>query len=173
MEPYNFIYLKGEKRMNEENRELLTNVVKDRLEAALDNEGGTEEEKAEAKLAFREAMEAIDRVIELKKLDDSNQERSAQREIERSKIAEANLELVSRNALEEKKISTEAEIRKKEFKKNFTLRCIEVGGALLLAPIIETGCKKVFAKVICNFEKDYTFTTSAGRSLGGLFRFKK
>ena len=26
---------------------------------------------------------------------------------------------------------------------------------------------------LCNFEKDYTFTTTAGRSLSGLFRFKK
>ena len=155
--------------MNEENRELLTNVVKDRLEAALDSEGGTDE----AKLAFREAMEAIDRVIELKKIDDSNHEKAAQREIELGKIAEANAELVSKNALEEKKVSMEADIRKKEFKKNFVLRCIEVGGALVLVPIVDTCCKKVFARDICNFEKDYTFTTSAGRSLGGLFRFKK
>lgn len=65
------------------------------------------------------------------------------------------------------------ELRKKETKNNNIMRGIEIGAGILLTPIIEFATKKVFAKMICNFEKDYTFTTSAGRSLSGFFRFKK
>ena len=58
-------------------------------------------------------------------------------------------------------------------KKDNLVKYVEIGAAILLAPIIEAGCKKAFAKIICEFEKDYTFTTSAGRALSNLFRFKK
>lgn len=67
----------------------------------------------------------------------------------------------------------EEELRKKETKSQNIIRGIEIGAGVLLTPIVEFATKKVFAKMICNFEKDYTFTTSAGRSLSGLFRFKK
>ena len=58
-------------------------------------------------------------------------------------------------------------------KKEEIIKYVEIGAALVLAPIIETKCKEVFAKIVCDFEKDYTFTTTAGRALSSLFRFKK
>ena len=57
-------------------------------------------------------------------------------------------------------------------KKDRLTKILEVGAIVVAAPLIEAGCKKVFAEMICNFEKDYNFTTTAGRSLASLFRFK-
>lgn len=65
------------------------------------------------------------------------------------------------------------DFKTKESKRNLIMRGVEVAGGILVAPLVETACKKVFAEMICTFEKDYSFTTSAGRSLSGLFRFKK
>ena len=107
--------------MGKKNKALLEEVINDRLNKALEN--GDEEQ---ANAVFEEAMQAIDRQIEL---DKNN--------------------------------------------KDTLVKFVEIGAAVLLAPLVEAGCKKAFAKIICEFEKDYTFTTSAGRALSGLFRFKK
>ena len=105
--------------MKKENKTLLEEVIKDRLERSLDENEGVREE------AFREAMDAIDRQNEL---DKNNKDR--------------------------------------------IVKVVEIGAAIIAVPLIEAGCKKAFAKMICEFEKDYTFTTSAGKALGNLFRFK-
>lgn len=105
--------------MKKENKTLLEEVIKDRLERSLDENEEAREE------AFREAMDAIDRQNEL---DKNNKDR--------------------------------------------IVKVVEIGAAIIAVPLIEAGCKKAFAKMICEFEKDYTFTTSAGKALGNLFRFK-
>lgn len=105
--------------MKKENKTLLEEVIKDRLERSLDENEEVREE------AFREAMDAIDRQNEL---DKNNKDR--------------------------------------------IVKVVEIGAAIIAVPLIEAGCKKAFAKMICEFEKDYTFTTSAGKALGNLFRFK-
>lgn len=105
--------------MKKENKALLDEVIKDRLEKSLDEDAENREE------AFKEAMDAIDRQNEL---DKNNKDRIV-------KIA-------------------------------------EIGAAIIAVPLIDAGCKKAFAKLICEFEKDYTFTTSAGKTLANLFRFK-
>lgn len=56
-------------------------------------------------------------------------------------------------------------------KKDVLLKLIEVGSITLAAPLVEAGIRKMFAKLICEFEKDYTFTTSAGKSLSKIFKF--
>ncbi len=58
-------------------------------------------------------------------------------------------------------------------KKDRMVKLVEIGTAVVLAPLIEAGCKKAFAHMLCEFEKDYSFTTMAGKSLSGLFKFKK
>ena len=58
-------------------------------------------------------------------------------------------------------------------KKDRMVKLVEIGTAVVLAPLIELGCKKAFAYMLCEFEKDYSFTTMAGKSLSGLFKFKK
>lgn len=105
--------------MKKENKALLDEVIKDRLEKSLDEDAENKKE------AFEEAMEAIDRQNELEK---NNKDR--------------------------------------------IVKCVEIGAAIIAVPLIEAGCKKAFAKLICEFEKDYTFTTSAGKTLANLFRFK-
>lgn len=57
--------------------------------------------------------------------------------------------------------------------KDRLIKCGEIALAVIVTPIIEAGCKKAFAKMICDFEKDYNFTTMAGRSLSSIFKFKK
>ena len=57
--------------------------------------------------------------------------------------------------------------------KDRLVKFVEIGTAVVIAPLIETGCKKAFAHMICEFEKNDSFTTMAGKSLSGLFKFKK
>lgn len=57
--------------------------------------------------------------------------------------------------------------------KDRIVKVVEIGAAVLLAPLVEAGCKKAFAHMLCEFEKDYNFTTMAGRSLSAIFKFKK
>lgn len=58
-------------------------------------------------------------------------------------------------------------------KKDRLVKCVEIGAMVIAAPLIEAGCKKAFAHMICEFEKDYNFTTMAGKSLSALFKFRK
>lgn len=110
--------------MNTENRELLEKVIKMKLEESL--EEGHED-------SFEEAMAAIDRQIELDKVDND----------------------------------------KKNEKVNKLIKGVEIGTAVLIVPIIEVACKQKYARMICEFEKNDIFTTTPGRALNGLFKFKK
>ena len=47
---------------------------------------------------------------------------------------------------------------------------MSIGGIVGLS--LENMFKSRFARMLCEFEKDYTFTTTAGRSLSSLFKFK-
>lgn len=179
--------------MNESNRDLLAQVVEKLLTDVLEKDLGTDEEKH----AFKEAMEAIDREVALRKLDDSyyadtenrsleekkfeasKQEKTVQKEIEEKKMAfeEKKLksttdEQVARRKLDEKKQADDEVYRKKDFVKAI---CIGVGTIVVTfaAPVVERRWIRKFAREICTFEKDYTFTTTPGRSLGGIFRFRK
>ena len=58
-------------------------------------------------------------------------------------------------------------------KKDRMVKVVEIGMAVVAAPLIEAACKKGFARMICEFEKDYNFTTMAGKSLSSLFKFRK
>lgn len=53
------------------------------------------------------------------------------------------------------------------------VKYVEIVGVPIVLGAVDYGFKKGFAKYICNFEKDYTFTTQAGRSLSQFFKFKK
>ena len=137
--------------MDEKNRELLNEVIEDRLERALSSDGTLDEDKQ----VFKEAMDAVNKQIELDKIEASYKAEMKKMEIENE-----------RNLREE--IS-----KKEEAKKDRWVQVGIFGGGLLLGPVIEVCCKKVYARMLCEFEKDYTFTTTAGRGLSSLFRFKK
>ena len=106
--------------MKKENKKLLEEVINNRLTKSL------EDNPDEAKAAFEEAMQAIDRQNEMDK-----------------------------------------------DKRDKVIKVLEIGTAVVAAPLIEAACKKGFARMICEFEKDYNFTTMAGKSLSALFKFRK
>ena len=102
--------------MNKENMELLEKVIKDRLEKSL-------EDNEDKNTNFDEAMQAIDRQLEL---DSKSKER--------------------------------------------IIKVVEIGAAVLVTPMIEAKYRKLFTEMVCSFEKDYTFTTTAGKTLSKLFK---
>ena len=144
--------------MDAKNRELLEGVIEDRLRRAQLSDPENEVDKQ----VFKEAMDALSKQIELDKIDASHEEQLAKLKIENERL----------KAECEKNLRDEA-TKKSEAKKDRWVQIGTFGAGLLIAPAIEYGFKKGFAKLICEFEKDYTFTTSAGRGLSSLFRFKK
>lgn len=110
-------------------KELLETVIESNLKIALENEVGSEQHTK----AFKEAMEGIDRCIELDKIED----------------------------------------KKKEQKESKIVKYIEIAVIPASLIVLDYVFKYHFMKTVCNFEKDYTFTTTPGRSISNLFRFKK
>ena len=129
--------------MNEKNKELLEEVIQTRLEDVLENADGSDE----AKLAFKEAMAAVDRQNEITKMEIAHQEQIDKRK-------------------------SEEEFKKKESKWNVALRIAEVAAVPIALCVINIVSRNRFAREICNFEKDYTFTMTPGRSLSSFFRWK-
>ena len=66
-----------------------------------------------------------------------------------------------------------AELEAKKARNEMLIKGIEIAAAVLVTPLIDMRCKTTFAHMLCEFEKDYNFTTMAGKSLSGLFKFKK
>ena len=130
-----------------ENLYLLDEVIEDRLNVAMDGRSSEEESKK----AFKEAMEAIDRMIQIERIEVSK------------------LELESKERLEEKKLTK----TKEEQKKNDIFRIVEVAAVPIALFIADCLFKRYYMRSVCNFEKDYTFTTTPGKSISGLFKFKK
>ena len=64
----------------------------------------------------------------------------------------------------------EHNIEKSKNNSQTALRVLEIAAAVVVAPIVENKFRKGFARMICEFEKDYNFTTTAGRSLSKLFK---
>lgn len=92
---------------------------------------------------------------------------------------EFNLEVIKQKyKLKEANITKKIEEAKMKLEndqaaKDRLIKCGEIALAVIVTPMIEAGCKKAFAKMICDFEKDYNFTTMAGKSLSTIFKFKK
>lgn len=112
-----------------ENKELLDRVIKSRLEDALKVDVNSDE----GRRSFAQAMEAIDRQIQLEKIEQS----------------------------------------KEDEKKNKLIKIIEVAAVPTGLFVLDLLSKRYFIRMVCNFEKDYTFTTTAGKSLSSIFRFKR
>lgn len=129
-----------------ENIKLLEDVIKNRLEIAEDDV-----ESEESKRAFKEAMEAIDKMIQLEKLEVSKLEVENKERLEREKFDKTN----------------------REQKKNDILRIVEVVAVPVGLFVMDCLFKRYYMRSVCNFEKDYTFTTTPGKSISGLFKFKK
>ena len=127
--------------MNDENKELLERVIHDRLETAL----GSDTESDDAKLAYKEAMDAIDRQIEMDKV----------------------------KASREDQINKE-EARKKEAKMERIFRWIELGCVVLVTPIIAAIIDNRFADKVMRFETNDSFTSTPGKSrISSIFRSRR
>lgn len=124
--------------MDDKNRELLSEVIEQRLEFVLDSDVGSDE----AKTAYKEAMEAIDRQTELSRLDASREEQ----------------------------IRNE-EFKAKEAKKERIFKWVELGAIAIAVPVTKELVKLAFAKLVMRFETTDSFTTTPGKSTSGFFRF--
>lgn len=125
--------------MIDKNKELLDKVIADRLATAL----SSDMESKEYSVAFNQAMEAIDRKLEMTKMDVSSDEQA-------KKQAAA----------------------KREAYVNWAIRVAEIGIGVMIMPIVKHCMGRRDMKDLCMFEKDYTFTTSAAKSCSkSRFRF--
>lgn len=124
--------------MNKKNKQLLEEVIQERLELALNAD---DNEVSDA--AFECAMRAIDRQIEIDRVNFES--------------------LNTRERMEEEKVKD---------KRDSIIKCLEIGATIIAAPIITAKINKTFAHMLCEFEKDYNFTTTAGKSLSKIFKLK-
>lgn len=158
--------------MDNDNRGLLTEVIAKNLNCALGAEQGSEEEKT----AFKHAMEAIDRESRMAKDDDAYRESTSKLETERERIQleKERIQLEKeRIEFENQQRIKENEFKRKEAKKTWVIRAVEIGVIYVLAPVIDSKLKTKFAKICMVWETDNTFTTTPGRSTKDFFRFKK
>lgn len=93
--------------------------------------------------AFEEAMKAIDRQTEIDKMK-----------------------------LEALNNRDKAEVDKNKGRVDSAIKCLEIGVTLIATPLITAKINKSFAYMLCEFEKDYNFTTTAGKSLSKIFKLK-
>ena len=56
---------------------------------------------------------------------------------------------------------------------NRAIKFIELVAVPVALMTVDFFFKMRYTKTVCNFEKDYTFTTQAGRSISQFFKFKK
>lgn len=151
--------------MNTETKELLEKVVTQRLNEALE----CDVESEEGKRAFKEAMEAISKCIELEKIESAEEAQLYNRDLERMKVESAEEAKDKDRELEREKI----EMSKKEQNQNKWIKFIEVAAIPVGITLLNFALNRYYIRTICNFEKDYTFTTSPGKGISGLFRFKR
>lgn len=173
--------------MNESNRDLLDQVINQNLTEALNAKGGSEE----AKTYFRQAMDAIDRQINLNKVDCTYQENYDKLESETKRLEEidkAKLDIESQKMeierqeieIEKQKIELERlnrdrddQFRNEDTRNAMIFRCIELGCSCLIAPIVGYCVNRKLSKVIMRWEEGNTFITTPGKSLKGMFKFGK
>lgn len=174
--------------MKKENRDLLESLIGETLK----NASGKEDENYKA---LEAAMKLIDRQLELDKQaleieklkmaqehDINRDEAKHQYELENEnnrKDHEFNLEIIKQKfKLKEANITKKIEEAKLKFEndkdaRDKLIKAGEIALMLVVSPLIEAGCKKAFAKMICDFEKDYNFTTMAGKGLSSIFKFRR
>ena len=61
----------------------------------------------------------------------------------------------------------------KDKKLGLVFKAIEIAAVPVVMTFVDYAMKMRFTKIICNFEKDYSFTTQAGRSVSQFFKFKR
>ena len=165
--------------MDEENRGLLAEVIKKNLEGALNAEQGSDEEK----IAFSQAMEAIDRQSAISKNDEAYQEHTEKLEAEKEKLDTIEKEKIEiekqKIAMEREKMENEKsnraredEFKRAEARKAWIFRGVEIAAVSVLAPTLNNIAKKGFAKMCMLWEDEHTFISTPGKSVRDFFRWK-
>lgn len=175
--------------MKNTNYEMLNDLLKDRLEIALSELPNEDDYNGKA---FSEAMKLAETInvldrnnVEMAKLekelvnkleieDKKNEVQRRKNELEINAKKEVDKEKLKLDAekirLENQKSVNNYNLEQDKLSTQRLLKILEVTAAVILTPMIDNKFRTKFAKMICNFEKDYNFTTTAGRSLSKLFK---
>lgn len=160
--------------MYNENYDKLNELLGMRLDEAISNRTDFEDYNNEPYLEAMKIAEVINNIdkqeteLEKTKMDIKCRENSddIKAKIERDRLT---IERDRLNA-DVQNSCIEHNIEKSKNNSQTALRVLEIAAAVVVAPIVENKFRKGFAKMICEFEKDYNFTTTAGRSLSKLFK---
>ena len=160
--------------MYNENYDKLNELLGMRLDEAISNRTDFEDYNNEPYLEAMKIAEVINNIdkqeteLEKTKMDIKCRENSddIKAKIERDRLT---IERDRLNA-DVQNSCIEHNIEKSKNNSQTALRVLEIAAAVVVAPILEHKFRKGFAKMICEFEKDYNFTTTAGRSLSKLFK---
>ena len=160
--------------MYNENYDKLNELLTMRLDEAISNRTDFEDYNNEPYLEAMKIAEVINNIdkqeteLEKTKMDIRCRENSddIKAKIERDRLT---IERDRLNA-DVQNSCIEQNIEKSKNNSQTALRVLEIAAAVVVAPIVEHKFRKGFAKMICEFEKDYNFTTTAGRSLSKLFK---
>ena len=160
--------------MYNENYDKLNELLTMRLDEAISNRTDFEDYNNEPYLEAMKIAEVINNIdkqeteLEKTKMDIKCRENSddIKAKIERDRLT---IERDRLNA-DMQNSCIEHNIEKSKNNSQTALRVLEIAAAVVVAPIVENKFRKGFAKMICEFEKDYNFTTTAGRSLSKLFK---
>lgn len=160
--------------MYNENYDKLNELLTMRLDEAISNRTDFEDYNNEPYLEAMKIAEVINNIdkqeteLEKTKMDIKCRENSddIKARIERDRLT---IERDRLNA-DVQNSCIEHDIEKSKNNSQTALRVLEIAAAVVVAPIVEHKFRKGFAKMICEFEKDYNFTTTAGRSLSKLFK---
>lgn len=160
--------------MYNENYDKLNELLGMRLDEAISNRTDFEDYNNEPYLEAMKIAEVINNIdkqeteLEKTKMDIRCRENSddIKAKIERDRLT---IERDRLNA-DVQNSCIEHNIEKSKNNSQTALRVLEIAAAVVVAPILEHKFRKGFAKMICEFEKDYNFTTTAGRSLSKLFK---
>lgn len=179
--------------MDKTNKMLLEEVINKKLEYVLSiGEGYEESEKA-----FDQLIEAIDRSIEISKNDDMYEDKMKSLDLEKIKIEndkQIRMEQIKNDKfktdIENEKIHNDNENRIVEIKnekearlaqlqinkwdiiKGVGISILEIVAISIVTPALERKFKSNFAKDCMTWEDTHTFTTTPGRSVKDIFRFK-
>ena len=160
--------------MYNENYDKLNELLTMRLDEAISNRTDFDDYNTEPYLEAMKIAEVINNIdkqeteLEKTKMDIRCRENSddIKAKIERDRLT---IERDRLNA-DVQNSCIEHNIEKSQNNSQTALRVLEIAAAVVVAPIVEHKFRKGFAKMICEFEKDYNFTTTAGRSLSKLFK---
>ena len=160
--------------MYNENYDKLNELLTMRLDEAISNRTDFDDYNCEPYLEAMKIAEVINNIdkqeteLEKTKMDIRCRENSddIKARIERDRLT------IERDRLNADVQNSCIEHNIEKSKNNYqtALRVLEIAAAVVVAPIVENKFRKGFAKMICEFEKDYNFTTTAGRSLSKLFK---